>query len=67
MEDAERESRAAAGADPSSAQPHAALGSLYSAQGDLNRARGEFRQAVAIDPRDAASHKALERIEEARP
>jgi Tfp pilus assembly protein PilF len=67
MEDAERELRASARAEPGSAEPHAALGSLYSAQGDLNRAKDEFRQAIAIDPHDAASRKALERIQGTRP
>jgi choline-sulfatase len=67
LEEAERELRAAARADSGSAQPHAALGSLYSAQRDLNRARAEFRQAVAIDPHDEASRKALERIQGTHP
>jgi Flp pilus assembly protein TadD len=67
LQEAERELRAAARADSDSAQPHAALGSLYSAQGDLNRARAEFSQAVAIDPHDEASRKALERIQGTHP
>jgi Flp pilus assembly protein TadD len=67
LEEAERELRAAARADSDSAPPHAALGSFYSAQGDLNRARAEFGQAVAIDPHDEASRKALERIQGTHP
>jgi choline-sulfatase len=67
MQDAERELRAAARADSSSAQPHAALGSFYFAKGDLNRARDEFRQAVAIDPHNEDSQKALERIQGTHP
>jgi tetratricopeptide (TPR) repeat protein len=66
-QDAERELRAAARADSSSAQPHAALGSFYFAKGDLNRARDEFRQAVAIDPHNEDSQKALERIQATHP
>ena len=61
-EEAGRELQAAARADPGSAQPHAALGALYCAQGDSNRARDEFRQALAIDPHDEASRKALEHV-----
>jgi Tfp pilus assembly protein PilF len=62
MEEAARELQAAVKADSGSAQAHAALGSLFSAQGDLNRARDEFRQALAIDPHDEASRKALQHI-----
>jgi Flp pilus assembly protein TadD len=67
MQEAERELRAVARADRGSAEPHTALGSLYSVQGDLSRAKGEFRQAITIDPHDAASRKALERIQTTRP
>jgi tetratricopeptide (TPR) repeat protein len=62
MDEAGRELQAAARADSGSAQAHAALGALYRAQGDLSRARDEFRQALAIDPHDEASRKALEHI-----
>ena len=67
MEEAGRELRAAAYADSGSAQAHTALGSLYRAQGDLNRAKDEFRQALAIDPHDETSRKALELIVGTRP
>lgn len=63
MEEAGRELQAAARADSGSAQAHAALGSLYAAQGESNRARDEFRQALAIDPHDEASRKALEHVQ----
>ena len=62
MDEAGRELQAAARADSGSAQAHAALGAFYCAQGDLSRARDEFRQALAIDPHDEASRKALEHI-----
>jgi arylsulfatase A-like enzyme/Tfp pilus assembly protein PilF len=66
-EEAERELRAAAHADSSCAQPHAALGSLYRAKGDLKQARDEFRKALAIDPHDDVSRKALQLIPRTRP
>jgi tetratricopeptide (TPR) repeat protein len=62
MEEAGLQLRAAARADSGSAQAHAALGSLYRAQGDLNRARNEFRQALEIDPHDETSRRALELV-----
>jgi Tfp pilus assembly protein PilF len=62
-EEAGRELRAAARADSGSAPAHAALGTLYCMQGDSNRARDEFRQALAIDPHDEASRKALENVQ----
>ena len=62
MEEAVRELRAAARADSGSAQAHASLGSLYCSQGASNRARGEFRQALSIDPHDETSRKALDRV-----
>jgi tetratricopeptide (TPR) repeat protein len=60
-DEAALEWQAAAHADPSSAQPHTALASLYCAQGDVNRAMEEFRRAVALDPHDEESRTALER------
>ena len=63
MEEAGRELQAAARADSGSAQAHAALGSLYSAQGDAKRAGDEFRRALAIDPHDEASRKALQHVQ----
>lgn len=63
-DEAARELQVAARADATSAQPHAALGSLYSEQGDLARARDEFRKALALDPRDETSRKTLERLDE---
>ncbi len=61
-DDALRELLAACRADPTSAQPHAALGSLYNARGDADRAKEEFRQAIALDPNDQASRKNLEQL-----
>ena len=61
-DEALRELRAAAGADPGSAQPHSALGSLYEARGDRAHAREEFRKAIEIDPQDRAAREGLERL-----
>ena len=66
IEEARRELQAAAQADASSGQPHAALGSLYYAQGDWRRARDELHQALAINPNDEASRKTLEQLESGR-
>jgi len=66
IEDAARELQTAARADSGSALPHAALGSLYYAQGDWSRAKDELRQALAIDPHDEASRKTLERLQGVR-
>jgi Flp pilus assembly protein TadD len=61
-EEALRELQAASRADPGAAPPHAALGSLYSARGDRDRAREEFRQAVELNPDDQASRQGLQRL-----
>src|SRR5262249_29263824 len=47
-EEALSELQSASRADPGAAQAHAALGSLYKAQGDSARAREEFERAIAL-------------------
>lgn len=66
IEEARRELQAAAQADASSGQAHAALGSFYYAQGDWSRAGDELRQALAINPNDEASRKTLEQMQGGR-
>jgi arylsulfatase A-like enzyme/Flp pilus assembly protein TadD len=61
-DEALRELQAASRADPGAAQPHAALGSLYIARGDRDRAREEFRQAIELNPDDQASRQSLEKL-----
>jgi choline-sulfatase len=63
MEEARRELQAAARADASSGQPHAALGSLFYSQGNWSGAKDELRQAIALNPNDQASRKTLEQLQ----
>jgi tetratricopeptide (TPR) repeat protein len=65
-EEALRELQAASRADPSAAQAHAALGSLYQSRGDPARARDEFERAIALNPDDQASRRSLEQLRAAR-
>jgi choline-sulfatase len=65
-EDARRELQSAGRADPSSAQPHAALGSFYYAQGDRAGAMDELSPALAIEPKDIASRRMLEQVRAGR-
>ena len=48
--------QAALGADPSSADAHNALGSVYLRKGNLERARDEFTEAVRLAPESAWAH-----------
>ena len=63
MEEARRELQAAARADASSAQPLAALGSLFYSQGNWSGAKDELRQAISLNPNDLASRKTLEQLQ----
>jgi tetratricopeptide (TPR) repeat protein len=65
-DEALRELQAAVRADPRTAQAHSALGSLYRARGELERAKQEFSQAVALDPDDVPRASACRNWAECR-
>jgi tetratricopeptide (TPR) repeat protein len=48
--------------NPAYARAHTRLGEIYASRGDTDRARDQFRKAIATDPGDSAAVKGLARL-----